>query len=82
MRTQRVEFRAPAGAVPEGTQPGEEFDLVSTFRMKDNGDCCLVMMGDSKMPGYDKGDGKPGDYTEYGKAIGGESSAPASERNY
>ncbi len=47
-----VEFKAPDGVVPEGTKAGEEFDLVSTFRVKANGNICLVMLGDTKMPGY------------------------------
>lgn len=53
MMTKRVEFKAPDGVVPEGTMAGEEFDAVSTYRVKDNGTICLVMLGDTKMPGYD-----------------------------
>ncbi len=58
----RIEFTPPAGVVPEGTKAGEEFDLVSTFRVKPDGDVCLIQMGDEKMPGYsdkDKPAGKP-----------------------
>lgn len=32
---------------------GDEFDSVCTFRVKNNGTVCLVMLGDAKMPGYD-----------------------------
>jgi len=57
-----VEFTPPDGVVPEGTKSGEEFDLVSTFRVRPNGDICLVQIGDTKMPGYsdkDQPKGKP-----------------------
>lgn len=54
MKTKLVEFTPPAGAVPEGTAVGEEFDLVSTFRVKKGGTVCLVVMGDQKMPGYEE----------------------------
>lgn len=48
----RIEFRPPDGAVPEGLTAGEEFDSVCTFRVKDSGEICLVMLGDAQMPGY------------------------------
>lgn len=65
----RVEFTAPKGVVPEGTSSGEEFDLVCTFRVKDSGQVCLTMMGDSKMPGYgDHDDSKPG-YEKEAKEV-------------
>lgn len=50
--TKRVEFVPPNGATPEGTQAGEEFDAVCTFRVKDNGQICLIQLGDVQMPGY------------------------------
>jgi len=53
MKSQRVEFRPPAGSVPEGVQANEEFDMVCSFRVKDDGNVCLVMFGDEQMPGYD-----------------------------
>jgi|KBSSwiStaDraftv2_1062776.scaffolds.fasta_scaffold310264_2 hypothetical protein len=56
----RVEFKPPAGVVPEGTKAGEEWDAVCTFRVKPNGDVCLVMLGDEKMPGYTEKGGDKG----------------------
>lgn len=53
MMAKRVEFTPPAGVVPEGTMPGEEFDAVTTYRVKEGGTICAVMIGDVKMPGYD-----------------------------
>lgn len=53
MMAKRVEFRPPNGSTPEGLTEGEEFDSVCTFRVKKNGDICLVMLGDTQMPGYD-----------------------------
>jgi hypothetical protein len=50
MRTKRVEFAPPEGSVPEGLGAGEDFDLVCTFRVKDNGEVCLVKFGDTDMP--------------------------------
>lgn len=69
MKTKRVEFQAPPGIVPEGTTPGEEFDLVCTFRVKDSGTVCLVEMGDQQMPGYDeKSESKP-TYEAYSQSM-------------
>ena len=48
----RIEFRPPTGSVPEGLTAVEDFDSVCTFRVKANGDICLVMLGDTQMPGY------------------------------
>jgi hypothetical protein len=64
----KVEFQPPKGAVPEGHEAGEDFDMVCTFRVKDNGSCCLVVMGETKMPGYDD-KAKPADYREYSKGM-------------
>lgn len=69
----RIEFNPPSGIVPEGTKSGGEFDLVCTFRVKPNGDVCLVMMGDEKMPGYAEtgGDkGKPSYSDEHEAMMG------------
>jgi len=49
--------------MPEDVGDGEEFDLVCTFRVK-NQTVCLVKMGDSEMPGYkDSSKHKP-DYSD------------------
>lgn len=71
MQGKLVEFKPPAGFVlPEGTGAEGEFDLVSTFRMKPNGNICLVMMGDHKMPGYsDSGAKNKEGYGEYAKGM-------------
>ncbi len=73
MTTRKIEFDAPPGIVPEGTKSGDEFDLVCTFRVKPDGDVCLVMMGDEKMPGYTTkgGDkGKPSYSDEHEAMMG------------
>jgi len=51
---ERVEFKAPKGVVPEDVKPGDTFDLVSTYRLKPNGEICLTQIGDTKMPGYEE----------------------------
>jgi len=72
----RIEFTPPKGVVPEGTKAGEEFDAVCTFRVKPDGDVCLVMLGDEKMPGYGERDrGKPS-YKDEHEAMLGASEAP------
>jgi hypothetical protein len=50
--TKRIEFKPPKGVVPEGSAPDDTFDLVCSFRVKKNGDICLVQLGDTQMPGY------------------------------
>ena len=49
-----IEFKPPKGVVPEDVGKGDTFDLVSTYRLKDNGEICLIQIGDHKMPGYDE----------------------------
>lgn len=61
---ERVEFSAPEGfSAPE--HEGDEFDLVCTFRVKNDGKICLTKLGDTEMPSYSdkedmKKDDKPG----------------------
>lgn len=54
--SERVEFKPPKGVVPEDVEKGDTFDLVSTYRLKDNGEICLIQIGDTKMPGYEEGE--------------------------
>jgi len=54
MKSKKVEFTPPEGAVPEGTGVGDTFDLVCSFELKKDGSACITMMGDVPMPGYDK----------------------------
>jgi hypothetical protein len=49
---QKVTFKPPPGAVPEGTAQGEDFDLVCTFRVEQGGRVCLTQMGEHRLPGY------------------------------
>lgn len=50
-KEEKVEFVPPKGfTVPE--HEGTDFDLVCTFRVKDNGEICLTKLGDTAMPGY------------------------------
>jgi len=68
MKSQRVEFQPPKdAAMPEGVQKDEDFDMVCSFRIGANGQCCMTKFGDAEMPGYDKSssqeykkDDKPG----------------------
>lgn len=48
----QIEFKPPAGLVPEGSEEGTEFEEVATFRVKKNGEICLVAIGEHQMPGY------------------------------
>lgn len=49
----RIEFKPPKGfMLPEGTAGGDEFDSLCRFRLKSNGAVCMIMMGDTPMPGY------------------------------
>lgn len=51
-----IEFKPPAGLVPEGAEDGTTFEEVATFKVKSNGNICLVAVGEHQMPGYsDKG---------------------------
>lgn len=52
--SERVEFKAPKGVVPEDVAAGDTFDLVSTYRLKPDGQICLVQIGDHKMAGYEE----------------------------
>lgn len=60
----KLEFKAPAGLAPEGSEEGTEFEEVATFRVKKNGMICLVAIGDHQLPSYDKSE------HEYGEAAG------------
>ena len=65
----KIEFKPLPNAVPEGTQVGDEFDLVCTFRLEDSGRVCLTQMGDVKAD-YDKGKPKyRPDYKDEAKQI-------------
>ena len=49
----RIEFMPPKTvAIPEGTNPGETFQALSTYRLKPTGAICLVKIGESELPGY------------------------------
>ncbi len=49
-----VEFDPPPGLkTPDGVGEDEDWEMVSTFRTKADGQICIVKIGDVKMPGYD-----------------------------
>lgn len=51
----KIEFKAPPGfAIPQGGEGGKPFDVVCTFEARENGELCLVKIGDSDAPGYGK----------------------------
>jgi len=56
MSCKKYDFEPPKGSVPEGTKPGDTFDLVTTYKLNDDGTVCLTQMGDMKM---DADEGKP-----------------------
>lgn len=52
-----IEFEPPPAlrnAVGEGVQPGQTMELMAEFRVKDNGNWCLITVEDVPMPGYDR----------------------------
>jgi hypothetical protein len=65
----KIDFTPPKGfAVPEGTEPGADFDLVCTFHVEQStGKLCLTKLGDLDV-GYKEGDSKPG-YGEYSDKL-------------
>lgn len=68
--SRKVEFMPPKDvAMPEGLQPGDDFDMVCTFKITDSG-VCLTKMGDAQMAGYDsrENEHKP-DYSEYAESL-------------
>lgn len=69
----RVEFKPPKGfMVPEGVSNGGTFEQLCTFKMKGNGDICLIAMGDTAMPGYgDKQGPEPDPINEIGASYAG-----------
>jgi len=81
-----VEFTPPKGFIPPEVSEHGEFDLVCTFRAKSGGQICLVQLGDTKMPGYDKDEGKQqaapdykGYATQMQSEMGGAGGNPAGE---
>lgn len=64
----KVRFNPPPGTVPEGAQPGDEFDLVTTYRLDKDGQCCMTRMGDTQMD-YDKQEKSKPDYQDMAKNI-------------
>ena len=68
MKAKPVEFAIPEGwMLPEGAEPGEDFDVVCSLRVKANGTLCLTKLGDVEMPGYkDKEDAD--ERPQYGQA--------------
>jgi hypothetical protein len=70
---QRVEFRPPKNwQPPESVEPGNDFDMVCSFRSTPDGSLCMTMLGDTKMPGYDDKDEHPNQQSnEYAKGLMG-----------
>ena len=81
--TQKVEFTPPPHSIPEGTEVGEDFVETCTFRVKDAGKICLVVFGETELPGYkDKATSKEDrpSYAKYRKDVQSEPSGePAGE---
>jgi|GEM_PF-5850920 hypothetical protein len=76
-KTSKIQFDPLPNAVPEGTQIGDTFDIVCTFKLCDSGSVCLTQMGDVKAEDEDKPKFRP-DFKDDAKSIqasmlGGES---------
>ena len=69
MKAKLVEFQPPPGVVPEGASVGDEFDLVTTYRIKPGGTICLVQAGDIKFPGYSDTPRGHDNYTDEANAM-------------
>lgn len=69
--SQKVEFTPPKDFTPPaGSEGGEEFDLVCSFKAKEGGTICMTKLGDAKMPGYDdEGESHKPDYKEYAQSM-------------
>lgn len=65
-----IKFKAPKGCVPEGKSEGDTFDAVCTFRVEQNGEVCLTMLGDCDMD-YDERPkmGHKQDYNGYARSM-------------
>lgn len=64
-----VEFTPPKGVVPEGTKSDDTFDLVCTFKVRNDGKVCLTMMGDAKMYDDKKEEPKTRQYRDEGMGM-------------
>lgn len=64
----KIEFEPLPNAVPEGTQVGDTFDLVVTFRLGESGRVTVEQMGDVKAESEDKPKFRP-DFKDDAKAI-------------
>lgn len=69
MKTKKVEFQPPPGVVPEGVGVGDEFDLVTTYRVKPGGTICAVVIGEVQMPGYNEDSRGHDNYASEAKAM-------------
>jgi len=79
-RPEPVDFVPPKGfQPPEGAEkPGDEFDMVCSFRIGEDGKLCLTKLGEAEMPGYEEkgedgedGKGKKSPPPSYDGMIGG-----------
>lgn len=65
----KIEFSPPKGfVIPEGIQPGHDFDMVCTFRATPGGKICMVQLGDQKLDGYSERTAAP-DYKDLTKSM-------------
>jgi hypothetical protein len=63
-----ISFKPLPNSVPEGTQVGDTFDLVCTFKLEDSGKVTVTAMGDTKVEDKDKPKFRP-DFKDDAKAI-------------
>lgn len=77
----RLEFQPSAelrSSVGESVQEGQTMELMSTFKVKENGDWCLIKIEDVAMPGYeDKGHPQESNYVNTAVANMPKGYAPA-----
>lgn len=60
----------PKGAsLPDGVEPGAEFDLVCTFKLETNGKVCMTKFGDTEMENENSGSESKPDYSGYAQNM-------------
>ena len=64
----KIEFKPLPNAVPEGTQVGDTFDIVCSFKLQESGQVTLTQMGDVKADDEDKLKFRP-DFKDDAKSI-------------
>ncbi len=71
-----IKFDAPEGfEIPEGVKPGDTFEAMASFRLKDNGQICLEGVEGNMLPG-EKGEMSGEESSEGAEEYGGSKKSP------